>query len=75
MHLHWLYLKNDVMLKNKVILLLVVYLAPFVLFTQTSPYDMVFQMGRGINLGNVFSAPRPKNKDSSLTISGESCLI
>ena len=57
MHLHWLYLKNDVMLKNKVILLLVVYLAPFVLFTQTSPYDMVFQMGRGINLGNVFSAP------------------
>ena len=57
MHLHWLYLKNDVMLKNKVILLLVVYLAPFVLFAQTSPYDMVSQMGRGINLGNVFSAP------------------
>ena len=36
MHLHWLYLKNDLMLKNKVILLLVVYLIPFVLFAQTS---------------------------------------
>ena len=57
MHLHWLYLKNDLMLKNKVILLLVVYLIPFVLFAQTSSYDMVSQMGRGINLGNVFSAP------------------
>jgi endoglucanase len=57
MHLHWLYLKNDLMLKNKVILLLVVYLAPFVLFAQTAPYDMVSQMGRGINLGNVLSAP------------------
>ena len=45
------------MLKNKVILLLVVYLIPFVLFAQTSSYDMVSQMGRGINLGNVFSAP------------------
>ena len=27
------------------------------LFAQTSPYDMVSQMGRGINLGNVLSAP------------------
>ena len=45
------------MLKNKVLLLLVVYLAPFVLFAQTAPYDMVSQMGRGINLGNVLSAP------------------
>ena len=57
MHLHWLYSKNDFMLKNKVLLLLVVYLAPFVLFAQTAPYDMVSQMGRGINLGNVLSAP------------------
>lgn len=45
------------MLKNKVLLLLVVHLVPFVLFAQTSAYDMVFQMGRGLNLGNVFSAP------------------
>ena len=29
----------------------------FVLFAQTSPSDMVAQMGRGINLGNVLSAP------------------
>jgi endoglucanase len=49
--------KNGFMLKNKVLLLLVVYLAPFVLFAQTAPYDMVSQMGRGINLGNVLSAP------------------
>ena len=55
--MHWLYSKNDFMLKNKVLLLLVVYLAPFVLFAQTAPYDMVSQMGRGINLGNVLSAP------------------
>lgn len=45
------------MLKNKVLLLLLFYLVPFVLVAQTSPYDMVYQMGRGINLGNVFSAP------------------
>ena len=45
------------MLKNKVLLFLVVNLVPFVLFAQTSPSDMVTQMGRGINLGNVFSAP------------------
>jgi len=30
---------------------------PFVLFAQTSASDMVAQMGRGINLGNVLSAP------------------
>jgi len=30
-------------------------------FAQTSPYDMVAQMGRGINLGNVLSAPAEGN--------------
>lgn len=45
------------MLKNKVLLFLVINLVSFVLFAQTSPSDMVAQMGRGINLGNVFSAP------------------
>jgi len=45
------------MLKNKVLLLLVVHLAPFALFAQTAPYDIISQMGRGINLGNVLSAP------------------
>jgi len=30
---------------------------PFVLFSQTSSYEMVKQMGRGLNLGNVLSAP------------------
>jgi endoglucanase len=45
------------MLKNKVLLCLAVSLMPFVLFAQTAPYDMVSQMGRGINLGNVLSAP------------------
>ena len=30
---------------------------PFVLFAQISSYEMVKQMGRGINLGNVLSAP------------------
>ena len=55
--MYWLYLKNDFMLKNKVLLLLLVYLIPYILIAQTSPYDMVYQMGRGINLGNVYSAP------------------
>jgi endoglucanase len=55
--MHQLYLTNDLMLKNEVLLRLLVYLIPFVLIAQTSPYDMVYQMGRGINLGNVFSAP------------------
>jgi endoglucanase len=45
------------MLKNKVLLCLAVSLMPFVLFSQTSSYEMVKQMGRGINLGNVLSAP------------------
>ena len=45
------------MLKNKVLLFLVVNLVPLVLFAQSSPSDMVAQMGRGLNLGNVFSAP------------------
>ena len=45
------------MFKNKVLLYIAVSLVPFVLFAQTSPSDMVAQMGRGINLGNVFSAP------------------
>ena len=45
------------MLKNKVLLCLAVSLMPFVLFSQTSSYEMVKQMGRGLNLGNVLSAP------------------
>jgi len=42
--------KNGFMLKNKVLLLLMIHLAPFALFAQTAPYDMISQMGRGINL-------------------------
>jgi len=49
------------MFKNKVLLYLVVSLMPFVLFAQTSASDMVAQMGRGINLGNVLSAPTEGN--------------
>jgi endoglucanase len=45
------------MFKNKVLLCLVVSLVPFMLFAQISSYEMVKQMGRGINLGNVLSAP------------------
>ncbi|MDB4204065.1 cellulase family glycosylhydrolase [Polaribacter sp.] len=45
------------MFKNKVLLCLVVSLMPFVLFAQISSYEMVKQMGRGLNLGNVLSAP------------------
>ncbi|WP_258104173.1 cellulase family glycosylhydrolase [Marinoscillum sp. MHG1-6] len=30
-------------------------------FAQVSPHDMVERMGRGINLGNVLSAPQPGN--------------
>ena len=45
------------MLKNKVLLCLAVSLMPFVLFSQISSYEMVKQMGRGLNLGNVLSAP------------------
>ena len=51
------FLKYSIMFKKTVLLFLVVHLAPFVLFAQTSAPDMVLQMGRGINLGNVFSAP------------------
>jgi endoglucanase len=32
-------------------------ISSFTLFSQTSPHNMVEKMGRGINLGNVFSAP------------------
>ena len=35
------------MFKKTVLLFLVVHLAPFVLFAQTSAPDMVLQMGRG----------------------------
>jgi len=49
------------MFKNKVLLYLVVSLMPFVVFAQTSASDMVAQMGRGINLGNVLSAPTEGN--------------
>ncbi len=45
------------MFKNKVLLCLAVSLIPFVLFAQISSYEMVKQMGRGLNLGNVLSAP------------------
>ena len=45
------------MFKNKVLLCLAVSLMPFVLFAQISSYEMVKQMGRGLNLGNVLSAP------------------
>jgi endoglucanase len=45
------------MLKKIVLLFLIVLLVPFVLFAQTSADDMVARMGRGINLGNVLSAP------------------
>jgi endoglucanase len=45
------------MLKNKVLLFLLGSLMPFVLFAQISSYEMVKQMGRGLNLGNVLSAP------------------
>ena len=33
----------------------------FLTYSQTSPHDMVQQMGRGINLGNVLSAPTEGN--------------
>ena len=45
------------MFKNKVLLCLAISLIPFVLFAQISSYEMVKQMGRGLNLGNVLSAP------------------
>ena len=46
---------------NKVVLFLIVHLAPLVLFAQIPASDMVAQMGRGINLGNVLSAPAEGN--------------
>tara|TARA_B110000967_G_scaffold157587_1_gene162767 strand:+ start:2969 stop:5044 length:2076 start_codon:yes stop_codon:yes gene_type:complete len=49
------------MLKKKVLLFLVANLVSFMLFAQSSSYDMVSQMGRGINLGNVLSAPAEGN--------------
>jgi len=48
------------MFKRTVLLFLVVYVVPFVLFAQEDPRtgaEMVTEMGRGINLGNVLSAP------------------
>jgi aryl-phospho-beta-D-glucosidase BglC (GH1 family) len=48
------------MFKRIVLLFLVVYVVPFVLFAQEDPRtgaEMVTEMGRGINLGNVLSAP------------------
>ena len=50
------------MFKKKILLFLIVHLTPFVLFAQISAFDMVAQMGRGINLGNVFSAPEFEGK-------------
>ena len=37
------------------------------LHSQTSPHDMVEKMGRGINLGNVFSAPVEGNWSPAVT--------
>ena len=54
-------------MKKITFLFLVVQLAPFVLFAQTSASDMVAQMGRGINLGNVLSAPAEGNWSPAVT--------
>jgi endoglucanase len=46
------------MLKKTVLLFLIVLLVPFVLFAQAKTgAERVAEMGRGINLGNVLSAP------------------
>ena len=55
------------MLKNKVLLCLASSLIPFVLFAQISSYEMVKQMGRGLNLGNVLSAPVEGNWSPAVT--------
>ena len=52
---------------NKVVLFLIVHLAPLVLFAQIPASDMVAQMGRGINLGNVLSAPAEGNWSPAVT--------
>ena len=44
-------------MKHSIFLFFVLIASSFMLHSQTSPHDMVKQMGRGINLGNVFSAP------------------
>ena len=44
-------------MKYSIFLFFVLIASSFMLHSQTSPHDMVKQMGRGINLGNVFSAP------------------
>ena len=55
------------MFKNKVLLCLAISLIPFVLFAQISSYEMVKQMGRGLNLGNVLSAPVEGNWSPAVT--------
>ncbi|MDB4204063.1 cellulase family glycosylhydrolase [Polaribacter sp.] len=58
------------MLKKTVLLFLIVLLVPFVLFAQDLPRtgaEMVAEMGRGINLGNVLSAPSEGDWASPVT--------
>jgi len=52
------FLKYSIMFKKTVLLFLIVLLAPFMLFAQAKTgAERVLEMGRGINLGNVLSAP------------------
>ncbi len=44
-------------MKKITILFLVAHLVPILLFAQKTGAEMVSDMGRGINLGNVLSAP------------------
>ena len=45
---------------KKIILIFLTFISLKV-FAQSSPFEIVEQMGRGINLGNVLSAPTEGN--------------
>ena len=45
----------------KKIILIFLTLISLQVFAQSSPFEIVEQMGRGINLGNVLSAPTEGN--------------
>lgn len=54
-------------MKTKFLITLVLLLSNFFTYSQTTPHEMVQRMGRGINLGNVMSAPIEGNWSAPVT--------
>jgi len=54
-------------MKYRITLISLIVFVPSVTFAQVSPHDMVKKIDRGINLGNILSAPKEGNWAPALT--------